>query len=76
MTVTGTWNGADVTLEYKPIVDDGDVTAEWAANTNIKATSTQEVINFRLPKGDIRATAANTGGSTDLQVIVTRLAEV
>ena len=67
LTVYGTWDGADVTLEKTP---DGST---WIAVGDATTMTADGIANFELPTCTIRAKVANAG-TTSLTALVSRVA--
>ena len=61
----GTWDGASLTLEYKPAEARSDIEPDFAP-TDLVLTSSVAVKNFFLGSGQIRVVQAGSGGATSL----------
>lgn len=67
---SGTWDGASLTLEFKPNAPTGE-TVDFSA-TDVVLSSGVPVKNFFLPEGQVRVVQATSGGTTSLTCIATR----
>lgn len=70
--VGGTWDGATITIQYKPSASQSDHTQQWS-DTDIVLTSGTPVLGFSLGTGEMRYVSTDTGGSTDLDITITKL---
>lgn len=67
----GTWNGATITLQYKPVIFDTSKTQQWAS-TDVILTESVPILGFSLGAGSLRYVTTSTGGSTDLDLTATK----
>ena len=64
LSVSGTFDGATITLQYRRDADSSFVTLQDAGSTKSITANVNE--NVYLPGGDLKAVAASAGGSTDI----------
>jgi hypothetical protein len=64
LTASGTFNGATVTLLYKPSIDSDFVTVSDLSFTDLG------VKNIQLSAGQVKANLASAGGSTDVKLVI------
>lgn len=62
---SGTFDGATLTLQYKPAESTGDVATAFA-NTDVVLSGAVPVKNFFLGSGEIRVVQATSGASSSL----------
>lgn len=62
---SGTFDGATLTLQYKPAQSTSDISTAFA-NTDVVLSGSVLVKNFFLGSGEIRVVQATSGGSSSL----------
>lgn len=69
----GTWDGADVTLQFAPTAPTSADTPTPLA-TDVVLSEAEPLLGFHpIPEGSVRAVIANGGGSESLTVYISRI---
>lgn len=70
LAASGTWGGASLALEYKPISPDDSITPGWSV-TGVVLSGALEASNFRLAEGEIRVNQSASTVTTSITAIAT-----
>jgi len=70
IAASGTWDGASLSLEYKPIAPDDSIATGWSV-TGVILSGALEASNFRLGEGSIRVNQSASGAATSLTATAT-----
>jgi hypothetical protein len=68
----GTYDGAQIKLQYKPTAAQGNHTQQFA-DTDVIIDSTVSTLNFSVGPGSVRYVSSSTGSSTDLDLTLTKV---
>lgn len=71
VVATGEFDGANLTLQYRPILPQSDYVTEFV-NTDVILSQGEPISGFFLSAGQIRVTVSDADAGTDLTIIATR----